>query len=121
MLPQVKHWPKRLHVPTALATLVAVGVADYATGHDILCTTFYLIPVALAAWTVGRRFGIIMSLLSVGLWRLGDFANGATYRDPFVPIWNSTIILLSYLVVVWLLTHLHGMYRDLEERVRLRT
>src|SRR3989442_6690389 len=99
MFPQVKHWPKRLLVATALASLVVVGGADYATGHDILFTTFYLIPVALAAWTVGRGFAIFMSLLSVGLWRIGDFANRATYHDPFVPVWNSAIILLSYLVV----------------------
>jgi signal transduction histidine kinase len=60
-------------------------------------------------------------VLSVGAWLIGDFAAGARYQQAFVPVWNAAIILAFYLVVVWLLTRLHEMHRDLEERVRLRT
>jgi signal transduction histidine kinase len=105
----------------ALAIVVIVGAADYLTGHEILFSTFYLAAVALAAWAVGRGFGIVVSVLSVGAWVVGDFAAGAVYPRPFVPVWNAAIILVFYLVVVGLLDRLRSMQRDLEERVRQRT
>src|SRR5262245_29602967 len=33
----------------ALAVLAMVGAADYLTGHEILFSIFYLVPVAIAA------------------------------------------------------------------------
>ncbi len=119
--PQRAYWPKPVLVTVILAILLAVGGADYLTGHEILFSIFYLVPVSLAAWTVGRGLAILVSILSVGAWVLGDLATGATFPHAFVPVWNAAIILAFYLVVVWLLSRLHRMQRDLEERVRLRT
>ena len=105
----------------ALTIVLIVGTADYLTGHEILFSTFYLAAVALAAWTVGRGFGILVSVLSVGAWVAGDLAAGAVYPRPFVPVWNAGLILAFYLVVVGLLGRLRSMQRELEERVRQRT
>jgi signal transduction histidine kinase len=106
---------------SAFGILALIGGADYLTGHDILFSTFYLVPVALVAWTVGRGPAVVISVLSVGAWLIGDVAAGATYQHAIVPLWNAAIILAFYLVVVWLLSRLHDMHRGLEERVRLRT
>jgi len=108
-------------VTVTLIVVLIVGAADYLTGHEILFSIFYLVPVAMAAWTVGRGFAIGVSVLSVVAWLIGDRAAGAVYPHAFVPVWNSAIILAFYLVVVGLLGRLRGMQRDLEERVRLRT
>lgn len=105
----------------ALAIVLIVGAADYLTGHEILFSTFYLAAVALAVWSVGPGFGIAVSVLSVGAWVVGDFAAGAVYPRPFVPVWNAAIILAFYLVVVGLLGRLRTMQHELEERVRQRT
>ena len=113
--------PKWLMAALSLAILAVIGGADYLTGHEILFSTFYLVPVALVAWTVGGGVAVLVSVLSVGAWVIGDFAAGARYQQAFVPVWNAGIILAFYLVVVLLLTRLHEMHRDLEERVRLRT
>jgi len=114
-------YPRWQLMTLTLAIVMIVGGADYATGHEILFSTFYLVPVALAAWTVGRTFAIVVSLLSVGAWLAGDFASGAVYPRPFVPVWNAAIILAFYLVVVVLLGRLHGVQRGLEDRVQVRT
>src|SRR5467141_2295248 len=121
MFSQVRAWPKWLFVASSLAILIVVGGVDYLTGHEILLSTVYLVPVALVAWTVGRGLAIFISVLSVGVWLIGDLAAGATYPHAFVPVWNAAIILAFYLIVVLLLTRLHEMHRDLEERVRVRT
>ena len=101
--------------------LVVVGAADYLTGHEILFSTFYLVPVTMAAWLVGAAFAVTISVLSVGAWLIGDFAAGAVYSHAYVPAWNAAIILAFYLVVVTLINRLRLMQRSLEERVRTRT
>ncbi|HEV8480636.1 MAG TPA: sensor histidine kinase [Candidatus Eisenbacteria bacterium] len=105
----------------ALAVLVMVGVADYLTGHEILFSIFYLVPVAVAAWYVGSAFASILAVASVGVWLIGDRAAGAAYSHPFVLVWNFAITLAFYFVVVMLMRRLRAMQHDLESRVRART
>lgn len=113
--------PRWVVVASVLAMVIVVGALDYLTGHEILLSPFYLVPVALAAWMVGRGFAVLVSILSVGSWLVGDLAAGATYPRAFVPFWNAAIILAFYLVVLLLLTRLRELHVRLEERVRERT
>src|SRR5258705_3310293 len=71
-------------------------------GHEILFLVFYLMSVALAVWFVGKGFGVLVSSLSVAVWVAGDFASGARFANPLIPIWNALVLLTFYLVVVWL-------------------
>jgi len=105
----------------ALAVVVLVGVADYVTGHEILFSIFYLVPVAIAAWYVGSAFASAIAVASVGVWLVGDRAAGAAYSHPFVLVWNFVITLAFYFVVVVLLRRLRAMQHELEARVRART
>ena len=101
--------------------LALVGTVDYATGYEVSFSVFYLLGVGLAAWFVGRSFGIWMSVLSVAVWLVGDVASGAKYSTPLIPAWNAMIFLVFYFIVVWLLTNLRSLQRTLENRVRQRT
>jgi signal transduction histidine kinase len=94
---------------------------DYFTGYAIFFSAFYLIPVALAAWFVGKVLGNMISMLSVAVWLMGDFAAGAHYPNLFVPVWNGAIALTVYFVVVKTLASLRKSHQELEERVRQRT
>jgi signal transduction histidine kinase len=87
----------------------------------MLFSVFYLLDVGLAAWFVGRWFGLLMSVLSVVVWIAGDMAAGAKYKQEWIPIWNALILLVFYLIVVWLLTSLRLLQRELEIRVLDRT
>jgi signal transduction histidine kinase len=62
-----------------------------------------------------------MSVLSVLVWIGGDVAAGARYSSPLIPVWNALILMVCYFVVVWLLTSLRSLHRELEARVRERT
>jgi len=114
-------WPRWLLVVSTLALVILVGAADYLTGHELLFSTFYLVPVAMAAWLVGRAFAVLVAVLSVGAWVVGDLAAGAVFAHAFVPVWNAGIILAFYLVVVALLVQLRRTNLELEVRVRQRT
>jgi signal transduction histidine kinase len=112
---------RRALMATGLVVLVVIGVVDYLTGFEVLFSAFYLLEVGLAAWFVGKGFGLVMSVLSVLVWIGGDVAAGAHYSRPFVPIWNALILLAVYFSVVWLLTSLRRLHNDLESKVRQRT
>lgn len=121
IMSSVERWPPWLFRVVSLAIVVVVGVVDYATGHEILLSSFYLAAVAFAVWTAGRGFALFIAILSVVAWLLGDFAAGAVYPRALVPAWNAAIIFVFYLVVIALLARLHDLHSDLERRVKART
>ena len=118
---QLENRSRFVSMTMACAIIGVIGLVDYWTGHEISLSVFYLLGVALAVWFVGRGFGVAVSVLSVAIWVAGDFASGARFSSPLVPIWNAVILLTFYLVVVWLLTRLRSFYQQLETQVRLRT
>jgi signal transduction histidine kinase len=114
--------PPRHRAMTATFLLVGViGAADYLTGVEASLLVFYFIPVALAVAAAGWRFGTLISVLSVATWLAADIAAGAHYANPLIPGWNAVIALGTYLVLVWLLSSLIALQREMEERVRQRT
>ncbi len=114
-------WPRPALVALTVAMLAGVGLVDYVTGYELSVLIFYLLPVSLAAWFVSRRFAMVISLLSVGVWIVGDVGAGATYSSNAVLAWNATIILGFFLVVAILLDSLRTLLSELENRVRQRT
>jgi signal transduction histidine kinase len=104
-----------------LGYLILIGIVDYLTGFGLFFPVFYLLGIGLGTWYVGRWYGLFLSVLSVAVWITGDIAAGAHYSSPFIPIWNSTIFLTFYFIVVWLLASLRSLHNELEERVRQRT
>jgi signal transduction histidine kinase len=105
----------------AISLVAIIGLADYLTGFELSFLVFYFLPVFVAVASVGWRFGALTAILSVGTWLAGDFAAGAHFANPFVPVWNALIALGTYLIVVWLLASLIALHREMEERVRQRT
>jgi signal transduction histidine kinase len=120
-LERLEQRSQRFLILAGLAVLVVIGTIDYLTGFEVLFSVFYLLEVALAAWFVGKGFGLLMSVLSVLVWIGGDLAAGARYSNPLIPVWNALILMVFYFVVVWLLTNLRALHRELEARVRQRT
>lgn len=104
-----------------LGVLVVIGMVDYLTGFEMQFSVFYLLGVGLAAWFVGKGFGLVMSVLSVLVWIGGDLAAGARYSNPLIPVWNALILMVFYFIVVWLLSSLRSFHRELEGTVRQRT
>ena len=69
---------RRLVAFTFILVLV-IGVADYLTGFELSLLVFYLLPICLAVASVGWRFGVVTSVLSIATWLIGDFAAGAHF------------------------------------------
>lgn len=90
----------------SVAGVTLLGVIDYLTGSEISFSIFYLVPVGFVTWWIGRREGILVSLLSALTWLIADIAASP---DPFsstIPAWNATVRLAFFVSFVVLLAKL---------------
>lgn len=101
--------------------VLVIGFFDYLTGFELSLLVFYLLPICVAVATVGWRFGMLVSVASIFSWLVGDFAAGNRFTNPFIASWNALIALSTYLMVVWLLSSLLALQREMERRIRQRT
>ncbi len=101
--------------------LAFIGLADYLLGFERSLFGFYFIPIALAVVARGWRFGVVIALGSVATWIVGDWLAGAHFNSPAVLIWNAAVAMLTYLMLIGLLSGLLALQRDLEARVQQRT
>ena len=105
----------------ALLLVLAVGMVDYFSGYYIYLSIFYLVAISFALWNVGMLFALIISLLSIASWLVGDWVAGVVYPNRFAAVWNALITFGSYVIVIWLLNRLKSSHQILETRIRERT
>jgi diguanylate cyclase (GGDEF)-like protein len=112
---------KGLILAAALLLAAAAGyvdlVVDKIIGDDISFNIFFLLPVGIAAWFVGLRSGILVSVISAISCYLADTVfTGIKHENTAVPIWNSTAGLVFFLLLAFLLYILRrelGIHRTL--------
>jgi hypothetical protein len=79
--------------------VLALGVLDHYTGWEFGFFIFYFIPVALAAWLLGIRYSVIISIISAVVWFISDSYSGHQYSSIFFGYWNAGIRLLTFLSI----------------------
>lgn len=108
-------------VALSLLLTVFIGVFDYLTGTQISLSAFYLIPVTIAAWFVGLRFGLFVAAACAVVWVGGNVLNGDdSFTTPFLILWNGSVELASHVVVVITVNSIRNLQRSLEGRVAER-
>ena len=101
----------------SLVLMLLVGLLDYLTPAELDFGEFYMIPVILVAWMIGRRTGILLAVMAAAV----EFAVDTTLRDAaaarpvLVSAWNLIASLLV-LAVVAVITDI--VYRE-RQRYRL--
>lgn len=112
-------------IPKGRMTIIAIGVVfilgaiDYRTGFELSFSFFYLIPVTMAAWALGRQMGLTFSVLSATVWFISNLLSGQSISNTFVGVWNTLIRFGFYAVVTALLAELRHALE--EERVLANT
>ncbi len=110
-----------LYAASAVLLVFAVGWVDYLTGAEVSVSVFYLVPIGLCTWRVGRRCGLVIATASAVAWLVADAAGGRRWGHPLVPYWNTAVLLASFWVVVYLLSALRASQEGLEGEVEHRT
>ena len=102
-------------VVLGLVFIPLLGVIDYLTGPEISFSIFYLLPISLTAWLVGKRAGIAMSVAGATSWLIADLLAGHIYSHPAIPYWNATVRLGFFLIVTHALSGLRASRERQEE------
>jgi len=95
---------KTFLIALSLVIVMVLAVIDYKTGEEISIAVFYLLPVALAAWFVGRWAGAFISCLSGATWLITDWTTGHIYSHLLVLYWNSIVNLVFFLAFTFALS-----------------
>jgi len=94
-----------------------VGVLDYVTGFEISFSIFYLIPILIISWNVGKRAGFGFSLLCAFVWLAADIKSHA-YTHPLIPYWNAFVRFCFFYTVVLLVRQRRESFESVQEVMR---
>jgi signal transduction histidine kinase len=94
--------PRWLVFTLATVLVLVVGVIDRFTGPEVLLAPFYLIPIVMVTWNVGRTGGLVITGVTVVVGQVA--AIHGSLSDGLVPSWNALNRLTVILFVVWLIS-----------------
>ena len=98
----------------ALSLMLAVATLDYQTGYELAFSIFYLGPIALVSWFIGRKPGVGLSVFGAFLWWGAEVLDERSYSNPSIAYWNTLVRLGFFLIF----NHLLGRVRYELTRVR---
>ncbi len=75
----------------SLGFMLVLGVLDHMTGPELDFSIFHLIPIALAAWCVGRDAAVGVSIGSVFTLAVVEQMSPVPYAHPVVGVWNAAL------------------------------
>jgi hypothetical protein len=93
----------------SVLSLVLMAYIDYVTGHELIFSAAYLVPVALVAWRFGRGAVTAMSIAGGACTWMTDWLGGKPYSHFFYHYGNSFTCLFICLLVGFLIIHLKGV------------
>jgi diguanylate cyclase (GGDEF)-like protein len=96
----VERQPAWLVFAVGVMLVGLVGWVDYLAGEGLSFTPFYLVPVALVTWVLGRGVGVAIALAATFSWSLAYLYAGPTLQwDSLTPYWNIAVQLGIFVVV----------------------
>ncbi len=96
----------------------AVGLIDFFAGPMFSFLPFYLLPVALTTWYVGRRAGLALTLAGVSLWALNYIAARPVGWDSLAAYWNIGMQVIIFTVVAVTLSKMRQALNNERELAR---
>jgi diguanylate cyclase (GGDEF)-like protein len=101
--------PRSFLIAFGFILIAFIGIIRYLTGPELAFSLFFLLPISLGTWFVGRWVGILLSVMSAVVWLATDLIGGQSYSHPVIPIVNETFRLSVFLIVVVILSTLKGV------------
>jgi len=105
VLDRLDHAPPIAIALGSLLLLALIAFIDYQSGTQLSLALFYLIPIGLSAWYVGRWFGLLVVTVAGVAWTANELME-------FLPdyawmlYWNIVIRVALFLIVASLLSSL---------------
>lgn len=93
------HLPHSVLIAIAVLLLAVIACASYWISADLPFSFFYLVPIALTAWFLGRRAGILFSFLGAGVWLAEALVEHRPAETGVVLVCISAVLLLGFYLV----------------------
>jgi diguanylate cyclase (GGDEF)-like protein len=101
-------WPQRHRTAAtlvALFTVVGIGALDARVGPRFGFSIFYLVPVVVAGWTLGRRPALWVAITAGGAWMIAD-ALWRTGEEVPALVWNAATRFAIFIGLAWMTARL---------------
>jgi diguanylate cyclase (GGDEF)-like protein len=92
----------------ALAVSLMLGLLDHVTGYELSFAVFYVVPIAVTSWFLGRASGLVFCAIETAIWLSVDLASANTYSHATIPFWNATVRLGFFIMISLLLSTLRA-------------
>jgi len=96
---RIRIMPNTIKLMSAFLLVGGIAFLDYLTGNEISFSIFYILPVFGTSWLVGRRWGVVLALVSSFLWLLADLYSGPHFSHYLIPVWNALVRLVFFFVI----------------------
>jgi signal transduction histidine kinase len=103
-LEHLRKLPRWVLVILGVIVVLLLGLVDYLTGPEIAFSLFYLLPVFVITWLVGRTAGVWISIASAATWLVADLQSAVPNSSAIIHYWNGSVRLGGFLIVVYLLS-----------------
>lgn len=121
MLPVIKFLGKQSKpflIAISMLLVLLIGLIDYLAGPDISLLIFFLLPIFVAVWFVGRSAGLAVTVFSGAVWMAIAFVTSHTYIHPATPYWNIATRLGFLLIFGIILSSLKKLIEHEREAAR---
>jgi hypothetical protein len=109
---------KALTLTLALAQLAVVGWLDYITSYEISLAIFYYLPIAYAAWHLGRLWSFVFSILCATTLTWVEVASGQHYSSDWVVAERVVMQVLVFGFVAFSFNYFKRAIAQEKEKVR---
>lgn len=109
---------KTFLLTTGLVLVASLGLLNFFAGPDVSFLIFYVLPVFLASWFVGRGAGLWMCLASGLTWVVVSRDWVEHYTNPAVPYWNAAVSLGFMVILACIVSALKRSHEQERELAR---
>ena len=101
---------------TSLIILPAILYLEYWSGFKYEFTLFYIVAITALTWYGGRTVGIILAVLTSGLWYYVNFIYFSVEKMTGIVLWKTITLLMLALLTIYIILRLK---ESLENEKRL--
>lgn len=101
----------------SLSSLVAIALADLATGYELPLTLLYVAPVIASTWAFGLRAGLVLSVLATAAWVATDTYAEHRYSLPIYRYWECFIRLATFSLFAFIVDQLKRAIARSDDRL----
>ena len=95
---------RKLQIALAFAGLTFVGCLDHATRFKLWISPLYFVPIASAAWSLGRAQATALGAVSTLLWAASSYLSGVRSSPGWYLIADVVVQMAAFATVAWVIS-----------------